>query len=236
MNTISRRFAVALLASSMIFTAVPSFAEDAKPFVTDADVALVDLLPFPPAKDSAVTMAEIAAYHAMEETRTDEQAKFAIADDDETVFRFLDGMGMKLDPAKVPTVAKFFERVAATEGATVDPVKKIFARPRPPVVDPTIKPLIKLSSSGAYPSGHATLGMLLGITLAKMIPEKKDAFMARAIQYGQSRFVVGVHYASDLEASKMAGAAVGNAMLHNADFLKEMEAAKVELRAAMGMS
>ncbi len=236
MNTISRRFAIALLAGSMILSATPSFAEDAKPFVTDSDVALIDLIPMPPAKDSATTVAEIAAYHAMEATRTEEQAKFAIADDDETVFRFLDGMGMKLDPANVPMTTKFFERVAATEGATVDPAKKFFARPRPPLVDPTIKPLIKLSSSGSYPSGHATLGMLLGITLSKMIPEKKDAFMARAVQYGQSRFVVGVHYASDLEASKMAGSAVGNAMLHNSEFLKEMEAAKVELRAAMGIS
>lgn len=236
MTTMSRRFAISLFTATMLITAAPSSAEEAAPFLTDADVALVDLIPAPPAQDSDMTKGEIAAYHAMEATRTKEQADFAIADDDETVFRFLDGMGMKLDPAKVPVAAKFFERVAATEGATVDPAKKIFARPRPPVVDPTIKPLIKLSSSGAYPSGHATLGMLMGITLSKMIPEKKDAFMARAIQYGQSRFVVGVHYASDLEASKMAGAAVGNAMLHNPEFLKEMEAAKTELRAAMGMS
>lgn len=236
MNIISRRFAIAMMAGAMLINIAPSFAEDSAPFITDADVALLDLIPTPPAKDSDVTKAEIAAFHAMEATRTDEQAKFAIADDEETVFRFLDGMGMKLDPAKVPMAAKFFERVAATEGATVDPAKKLWARPRPPVVDATIKPLIKLSSSGAYPSGHATLGILLGITLSKMIPEKKDAFMARAIQYGQSRFVVGVHYQSDLEASKMAGAAIGNAMLHNADFLKEMEAAKIELRAAMGRS
>lgn len=236
MKTISRRFTIAMMAGALLINANPGFAEDAKPYVTDADVALVDLIPSPPAKDSATTIAEIAAYHAMEATRTEDQAKFAIADDDETVFRFLDGMGMKLDPAKVPLSAKFFERVAATEGATVDPAKKVFARPRPPLVDPTIKPLIKLSSSGAYPSGHATLGMLLGITLSKMIPEKKDAFMARALQYGQSRFIVGVHYASDLEASKMAGAAVGNAMLHNPEFIREMEAAKAELRAAMGMS
>ncbi len=235
MNTISRRFAIAMLAGAILINAAPSFAEDAKPFVTDADVALLDLIPAPPAQDSPITKAEIAAYHVMEATRTDEQANFAIADDEESVFRFLDGMGLKLDPAKVPMAAKFFERVAATEGATVDPAKKLWNRPRPPLADATIKPLIKLSSSGSYPSGHATLGMLLGITLSKMIPEKKDAFMARAVQYGQSRFVVGVHYESDLEASKMAGAAVGNAMLHNADFLKEMEAAKAELRAAMGM-
>lgn len=236
MHIINRRFAVAMLAGAMLVNSVPAFAEDATPFLTDADVALVDLIPPPPAQDSDITKAELAAYHAMEAARTDEQAKFAIADDEETVFRFLDGMGMKVDPAKVPLAAKFFESVAATEGATVDPAKKIWNRPRPPLADPTIKPLIKLSKSGAYPSGHATLGMLFAITLSKMIPEKKDAFMARAIQYGQSRMIVGVHYASDLEASKMAGAAVGNAMLHNEAFLKAMEPVKAELRSAMGMS
>ena len=152
-----------------------------------------------------------------------------------TVFRFLDGMGIKLDPAKVPVAAKFFEQVAATEGAVVDPAKKLWARPRPPLADPTIVPLIKLSKSGAYPSGHATLGMLMGITLAKMIPEKRDAFMARAVEYGYSRFVVGVHYASDLEASKMAGAVIGDVMLHDDKFLAAMEPARAELRAAMGM-
>ncbi len=235
MTHINRRSALALTAALMVIGASHSFADDAIPFVTDAVVQLTDLIPAPPAQDSETTKAELAAYHAMEATRTKEQADFAIADDDETVFRFLDGMGIKLDPAKVPVAAKFFEQVAATEGAVVDPAKKLWARPRPPLVDSTIKPLIPLSKSGAYPSGHATLGMLLGITLAKMIPEKKDAFMARAIQYGHSRFVVGVHYESDLEASKMAGAAIGNVMLHDLKFLAAMEPAKAELRAAMGM-
>jgi acid phosphatase (class A) len=233
MITLNRRLAAALLAGS-IFAAAPAFAEEA-PFLKASDVPLVDLLPAPPAPDSEKTKAEIAAFHAFEAVRTDEQAKRAIADDDETVFRFLDGMGVKLDPAKVPLTAKFFEGIAATEGEIVDPAKKVWARPRPPVADPTIKPLIELSKSGAYPSGHATLGMLFGITLAKMMPEKKDEIMARALDYGYSRYVVGVHYPSDIEASKMAGAAIGNALLHNEAVLKAMEPVKAELRAAMGM-
>jgi acid phosphatase (class A) len=233
MITLNRRLAAGLLAGS-IFAAVPALAEEAS-FLKASDVPLVDLLPAPPAPDSEKTKAEIAAFHAFETTRTDEQAKRAIADDDETVFRFLDGMGVKLDPAKVPLTAKFFEGIAATEGEIVDPAKKVWARPRPPVADPTIKPLIELSKSGAYPSGHATLGMLFGITLAKMMPEKKDEIMARALDYGYSRYVVGVHYPSDIEASKMAGAAIGNALLHNEAVLKAMEPVKAELRAAMGM-
>lgn len=234
MITISRRMAIGLFAASMLLSAPSAFAEEA-PFLKSADVPLIDLLPAPSAKDSDAAKAEIAAFLAFEATRTDDQAKFAIADDEETVFRFLDGMDIKLDPAKVPVTAKFFEGIAATEGEIVDPAKKIWARPRPPLADPTIKPLIELSKSGAYPSGHATLGMLFAISLSKMVPEKKEEFFARGQSYGFSRYVVGVHYASDLEASKIAGTAIGNALLHDEAFMKAMEPAKAELRAAMGV-
>ncbi len=233
MKTINRRVAAALLASALLFASTPVFAEE-MPFLKAADVPLLELLPAPPAANSAATQAEIAAFHAFEATRTDAQAQRAIADDEETVFRFLDGMGIKLDPAKAPLTAKFFESIAATEGEVVDAAKKVWARPRPPVLDASIKPLIKLSKSGAYPSGHATLGMLFAITLAKMLPEKKEELFARALDYGHSRYVVGVHYLSDIEASKAAGAAIGNALLKNQAVLEAMEPVKAELRAQMG--
>lgn len=232
MIPLNRRMAFGLLASAFLLSAAPALAEE-PPFLKGEDVSLLDIIPPPP--DGDATKAEIAAFHAFEATRTEERAKQAIADDDETVFRFLAGMGIDLDPAQVPLTAKFFESIAATEGEIVDPAKKVWARPRPPVVDVSIKPLIKLSKSGAYPSGHATLGMLFGITLAKMLPEKKDQLFARAVDYGFSRYVVGVHYLSDIEASKLAGVAIGNALLHDAAVIKAMEPVKAELRAAMGM-
>jgi acid phosphatase (class A) len=77
--------------------------------------------------------------------------------------------------------------------------------------------------------------MPFGITLAKMLPEKEDEIFVRAQDYGYSRYVVGVHYLSDFEASKLAGAAIGNALLHKEAVLKAMEPVKAELRAAMGM-
>ncbi len=230
----NRRAAFGLLAGVLLISAGPAFADEPA-FLTAKDVDLLDLLPAPPAADSDKTKAEIAAYHAFEATRTEEQAKHAIADDEETVFRFLAGMGVTLDAAKVPLTAKFFEGIAATEGEVVDPAKKVWARPRPPVVDPTIKPLIKLSKSGAYPSGHATLGMLFAVTLSKILPEKKEELFARGFDYGYSRYVVGVHYLSDIEASKMAGTAIGNALLHDDAVVKAMEPVKAELRAAMGI-
>lgn len=234
MVRMNRRFVAALIAGAFVFVASPTFAEEA-PFLKAADVDLLAILPPPPAPDSAATKSEIADFHKFEMTRTEDQAKRAVADDEETVFRFLAGMDINLDPAKVPLTAKFFEGVAATEGEIVDPAKKVWARPRPPVVDASIKPLIKLSKSGSYPSGHATLGMLFAISLAQILPEMKDQLFARAFDYGYSRYVIGVHYLSDIEASKMAGAAIGNALLHDEAFMKGMEPVKAELRAAMGM-
>lgn len=231
---LNRSRAFGLLAGALLISAGSAFAEES-PFLKADDVSLLDILPPPPAQDSDAAKAEIAAFHAFEATRTEEQAKRAIADDDETVFRLLSGMGIDLDPAKVPLTAKFFESIAATEGEIVDPAKKVWAQPRPPVADATIKPLIELSKSGAYPSGHATLGMLFGITLGKMLPEKKDEIFARALDYGYSRYVVGVHYLSDIEASNLAGAAIGNTLLHNEAVLKAMEPVKAELRDATGM-
>ena len=156
MISINRRIALGIFASGFLFCSTAAFSEE-PPFLKAEDVQLLDILPSPPANDSDFTKAEISAYHTFEATRTDEQSKFAIADDEETVFRFLEGMGIKLDPAKLPLTSKFFESIATTEGEIVDPAKKVWARPRPPVVDNTIKPLIKLSKSASYPSGHATL-------------------------------------------------------------------------------
>ena len=115
------------------------------------------------------------------------------------------------------------------------PAKKGFGRPRPPVVNEQIKPLIKLSKSGAYPSGHTTNGTAIAIVLAKMLPEKKDEMMARAKDYAWSRIIVGVHYRSDLDAGYASGALMAQALMQNADFQKEFEPAKAELRKALGM-
>jgi len=44
-----------------------------------------------------------------------------------------------------------------------------------------------------------------------------------------------VHYLSDIEASKLAGAAIRNRLLHDPAVRQAMEPMKAELRAAMGM-
>jgi acid phosphatase (class A) len=122
-----------------------------------------------------------------------------------------------------------------TEGAVVDPAKDVWKRPRPHLYSDLVKPIVPLSKSGSYPSGHTTVGTLMGIVLANMVPEKRTAIMARAWEYGHNRVVGGIHYASDIEAGRIAGTVIAQTIMTHDDYKTEYEGAKAELRAALGL-
>ena len=166
---------------------------------------------------------------------SDERRKLAIADDEENVVAFLAGMGVKLTKEQIPLTYALIKRVVDTEDEITTPAKKGFGRKRPPLVNDQIKPLIELSKSGAYPSGHTTNGTATGNVLAKMLPEKKAELLARIKDYVWSRMIVGVPYHSDLDTGYTSGRLLANAVMQNPEFQKEFEPAKAELRKAMGM-
>ncbi|QEN87915.1 phosphatase PAP2 family protein [Labrys sp. KNU-23] len=226
-----------LAAAAMLALAAfaPANAEDAKPFTDAKTIDLVTILPPPPARDSDKTKAELAEILTLQVERTPEMVAHAKADDEETVWRFAGELfGPKFDKTKLPKFAAFFDRVVETEAAVVDPAKKTLNRPRPHMVSDIVKPVVKLSSSGAYPSGHTTLGTLMGIVLADMIPEKRAEIMARAWDYGHSRLVAGIHYPSDIEMGRISGSVIAVTIVRQDDFKAEFAPAKAELRAALG--
>ncbi|TJX42021.1 MAG: phosphatase PAP2 family protein, partial [Mesorhizobium sp.] len=146
----------ASLAAGLLLLVVGSAAraEDAKPFITNKDVDLTMILPPPPANDSAETKAELGEVLTMQVTRTPEMEARAIADAEENVWRFADVMGPNFNKDKLPKFSAFFDRVVETEGAVVDPAKDVWKRPRPHQLSDLVKPVVKLSSSGSWPSGH----------------------------------------------------------------------------------
>jgi acid phosphatase (class A) len=95
---------------------------------------------------------------------------------------------------------------------------------------------VPLSKSGSYPSGHSTVGTLMGIELANMLPEKRAAIMARAWEFGHNRVVGGIHYASDIEMGRISGTVIAQTISTHPDFKDEFEAAKAELRAVLGLN
>ena len=210
-------------------------AEDAKPFVTNKDIDLTMILPPPPANDSAQTKAELGEVLTLQVTRTPEMAASAVADSEENVWRFANVMGPNFNKEKLPKFSAFFDRVVETEGAVVDPAKDVWKRPRPHQLSDLVKPAVKLSSSGSWPSGHATVGTMMGIILSDMVPEKRAEIMARAAEYAHNREVGGIHYASDVEMGKISGSVIAAVLLNRDDFKAEYEVARAELRSDLGM-
>ena len=76
---------------------------------------------------------------------------------------------------------------------------------------------------------------MIGIILSNMVPEKRRQIMNRAREYGWNRVIAGVHYPSDIEASRIAGSVIVQAMMASNDFNTEFEIAKAELRGQLGL-
>ncbi|RUV23248.1 MULTISPECIES: phosphatase PAP2 family protein [unclassified Mesorhizobium] len=227
----------ASLAAGLLLLIVGSAAqaEDAQPFITNKDVDLTMILPPPPANDSAQTKAELGEVLTLQVTRTPEMVASAVADAEENVWRFADVMGPKFNKETLPKFSAFFDRVVATEGAVVDPAKDVWKRPRPHQLSDLVKPAVKLSNSGSWPSGHATVGTMMGIILSDMVPEKRAEIMARASKYAHNRVVGGIHFASDVEMGRISGSVIAAVLLNRDDFKAEYEVARAELRSDLGM-
>ena len=204
-------------------------------FIQLSDIDLLRLLPPPPPQDGAVTKAELAEVLSLQQGAGQARIDQAAADAEETLFRFAYQLFPSLTAQKVPLAAAFFQKLSDDEGLVIDDAKDKWKRPRPFLADDRIKALAKRSTSGAYPSGHTTFGTLVGIVLADMIPEKKAEIFARTEDYGFSRMVAGLHYRSDLLASRMAGTAMVALMMRNDKFKAEAAAVKAELRTALGL-
>jgi len=231
-----RNFAKVLTLLLVVGVTSPVFAEDAKPFTDAKEIDLLNLLPPPPANDSAQMKAELGEILTIQVTRTPEMAARAVADAEENVWRFSDVIdNPKFTKENLPKFSAFFDRIVETEGAVVDPAKDVWKRPRPHLYSDLVKPIVPLSKSGSYPSGHTTVGTLMGIVLSHMVPEKRAVIMARAWEYGHNRIVGGIHYATDIEAGRIAGTVIAETIMTHDDYKSEYEGAKAELRAALGL-
>lgn len=59
-------------------------------------------------------------------------------------------------------------------------------------------PLMNLSNSPSYPSGHTTYGYTGALILAILVPERYPQMIVRGAEYGNDRIIVGAHYAMDV--------------------------------------
>ena len=209
-------------------------------FVSPEQLSVATILPGPPASDSWQNASEVADLRRIQDTRTPAEVAHARKDDaEESIFAFQDVLGERFTRATLPQTALLSDHVKNDEGIIVNPAKNFFRRPRPYHFDASIKPVCKTSDNRAdysYPSGHGTTGYLEALVLVQIVPEKRNAILARADDYAHSREVCGVHYASDEAASKVVAYSMMAIMMNHPRFKKELEAARAETRQALGLT
>jgi hypothetical protein len=59
-------------------------------------------------------------------------------------------------------------------------------------------PIMDLTNSPSFPSGHTTYGYTGAILLGLLVPERYPEMIARAAEYGNDRILMGAHYAMDV--------------------------------------
>jgi acid phosphatase (class A) len=229
-----------LLLAGFIFGfagAGPVLAADPVPYLTATQLDLIPYLPPPTLAGTEADRREQQFVIAVQAQATKERVAQAERDGDESVFAmFALQLGPMFNADALPRATEMFERMGATEDEVVDPVKKHYGRVRPYMADPAeIKPLIRASRSGSYPSGHTTRVTMTAAILAGMLPEKAATIWARAEDYAASRVVGGMHYPQDLDGGRRAGTAITATLMADSEFLADYALARVEVRKALGL-
>jgi acid phosphatase (class A) len=215
---------------SLVLLAGPTHA-DVADFPIQQQVRLEHYVAPPP--DAFFARAEAAEMLVIQDARTPEQAARALADSEYSVFRFADVMGPSFTVDVLPKTAAFFQRVHQVSAHLLEPLKRKWMRLRPFEQDERIKPVIHPSRSPSYPSGHATFGYLAGVLPADMVPERRDAILSRAREYGENRVIGGVHFPSDVAAGREVAIVLAIELRSSAEFRDSFEEVRTEIRRAL---
>ena len=185
-------------------TASPGLANEPV-FVGAAQSHIQEILPPPPAGDFGQAQSELNELHKLEASRTPAEIERAKWDDEHEGMIIFEGvLGVKFADKTLPLTGALSAHVHNDESVNINAAKSGFHRPRPYTFDKSLKPVCKIKSNDdAYPSGHAATGYLEALTLIELVPEKRDAILRRADEYAEDRLICGVHYRSDIEASRL---------------------------------
>ena len=204
-------------------------------YLADGQPDVAALLPPPPLPGSPEQAADMQEVRMVSRNAPSNDVAVAFTEKEFSIFNFTPAIGDFFQPGKFPKTEVFFERVQKQAESVTDQAKDYYKRPRPYDFDARVQPCVKKSKSFSYPSGHATSGTAQAVILANMVPEKKDAILARGMGYSENRVVGGVHYQSDIVSGEKAGVLLASELLRDEAFKADYEKAKAELRGVLGL-
>lgn len=217
----------------LILAASTAIARDEAPSYLDrAAVDAIKLLPGPPSATSQEARDELNLMLLIQEKRSKQDVDRCQSEVRLKVDAFQNVLGPWLTERNVPRLAKLFAALETDSKRFSDTVKAQYRRPRPEHEEPRILVPIQDETTFAYPSGHATRGMLYALILAELAPDHRQALLDRGREIGWDRVVAGLHHPSDIAAGRVLGQALAQSLLADPKFKPELAELKAELRAA----
>lgn len=211
----------------LLLIAASSRAETPHYLAPDA-IDAVRLLPAPPAVDSEEARAERDLMVALQQQRTEGQTARCRSEVIVTLVAFARVMGPWFTVENLPSLAQLLKRAEHDALFFSAAAKNHFQRKRPAAEDPRIQIAVASEATPAYPSGHATRGMLFAVIIAQLAPQQEAALLERGREIGWDRVIAGMHHPSDIFAGRVIGQAAALALLANPRFQEELAAARVE--------
>jgi acid phosphatase (class A) len=224
---------LALLAAATMLVAA-RHAPDGPLLLNQANLDPALLLPEPPGDDTPLGKAELAQLHVIDRTRTPDEVAHAKADNsvkNVSIFAAVMGPGFDLD--RLPATRALFHTVREEEKVAADRAKDHFRRNRPWITDPTLHACATDDEpQSSYPSGHTTMGYAMASILARLVPSRAPAIMARAADYAHNRLLCEVHFPADVTAGQAYGMMIAERLMEQPAFQAQFAAASAELRKA----
>src|SRR5690606_3778421 len=107
-----------------------------------------------------------------------------VAGDSASMFAaFSCALGADITPDQAPATSLLIRRAMADVSPIIGAQKNLYARPRPFALEmlPACAPSYSegLRESGAYPSGHSTVGWTWALVLASLAPDRASEIIGR---------------------------------------------------------
>ena len=192
-------------------------------YLSREDEARLPGLIKPPANSSDETKAELQYLLSLQHSRTKEQTARAeyIADigswfnilnpvepgydeNKKELFYIADSIGSWYNYKNFPATTRLMLNCIQDIRVTEFRLKWYFKRPRPYHLEPRLQPLMRIKSP-SFASGHSLWSFTEAYIFSEIIPEKRKTFLAKAEEVRWSRELLGIHYPSDNEASRIIG-------------------------------
>ena len=153
---------------------------------------------------------------------------------------FGEAMNLKLTDEETPKITALISVVLEKSSETADRLKSILFRKRPFVQlgQPSFVSGDEEKERGksSFPSGHTNLGWTEALILTEVAPDCQNEILRRGYQYGYNRLIVGYHWFTDIEATRLLSSGLVARLHADPSFRQLIEDAKAEYAELTGQA